>query len=88
MKRNYFILTFAITGCSYAVAMTVSDLGIVLAIVGATGSTAISYILPGAYYYYTYPNAKDRYVALFLCLFGCCVVPFALTMVFVSGEGA
>lgn len=32
---------------SFIVAMSVSDLGIMLGIVGATGSTIVSYILPG-----------------------------------------
>jgi len=36
---------------SYIVAMTVSSLEKVLAYVGSTGSTSISFILPGLFYY-------------------------------------
>ena len=36
---------------SYVVAMTVSSLEKVLAYVGSTGSTSISFILPGLFYY-------------------------------------
>ena len=36
---------------SYLVAMTVSSLDKVLAYVGSTGSTSISFILPGLFYY-------------------------------------
>jgi amino acid permease len=36
---------------SYTVAMTVSSLDKVLAYVGSTGSTSISFILPGLFYY-------------------------------------
>jgi len=32
---------------SFIIAMSVSDLGVVLGVVGATGSTMVSYILPG-----------------------------------------
>ena len=32
---------------SFAIAMSVSDLGLILGVVGATGSTTVSYILPG-----------------------------------------
>jgi Transmembrane amino acid transporter protein len=36
---------------SLLIALSVSDLGVVLSIVGATGSTVVSYILPGVFYY-------------------------------------
>jgi hypothetical protein len=35
---------------SFGLALAVTDLGVMLAVVGATGSTAISLILPGAFY--------------------------------------
>lgn len=44
------ITTFVIV-LSYIVAMTVSSLQVVLAYVGSTGSTSISFILPGLFYY-------------------------------------
>ena len=44
-------ITTAIIVLSYIVAMTVSSLEKVLAYVGSTGSTSISFILPGLFYY-------------------------------------
>ncbi|KXT16163.1 hypothetical protein AC579_892 [Pseudocercospora musae] len=48
---RFAILTTIIIILSYMVAMTVSSLDKVLAYVGSTGSTAISFILPGLFYY-------------------------------------
>jgi amino acid permease len=48
---RFAILTAAIIIASYLVAMTVSSLEAVLAYVGSTGSTSISFILPGLFYY-------------------------------------
>ncbi|PGH04295.1 hypothetical protein AJ79_07142 [Helicocarpus griseus UAMH5409] len=47
----FAIITTAILIFSYIVAMTVSSLEAVLAYVGSTGSTSISFILPGLFYY-------------------------------------
>lgn len=48
---RFAILTTLIIILSYMVAMTVSSLERVLAYVGSTGSTSISFILPGLFYY-------------------------------------
>jgi len=48
---RFAAITTAIIVCSYVVAMTVSSLEKVLAYVGSTGSTSISFILPGLFYY-------------------------------------
>jgi hypothetical protein len=48
---RFAALTSVIVVASYLVAMTVSSLSAVLAYVGATGSTSISFILPGLFYY-------------------------------------
>lgn len=48
---RFAAITTAIIVLSYIVAMTVSSLSAVLGYVGATGSTSISYILPGLFYY-------------------------------------
>ena len=87
--KYFYILTYGLTFSSWVIAMIVSKLGLVLAIVGATGSTTISYILPGLYYYFIFIKDKsfNKYMAIFLASLGICVVPFALTMVFLSGEG-
>lgn len=48
---RFSIITTTILVLSYVVAMTVSSLQAVLAYVGSTGSTSISFILPGLFYY-------------------------------------
>lgn len=50
-ELRFAIITTAILILSYFVAMTVSSLDKVLAYVGSTGSTSISFILPGLFYY-------------------------------------
>ncbi|PTU25323.1 hypothetical protein P175DRAFT_0451961 [Aspergillus ochraceoroseus IBT 24754] len=48
---RFSVITTSILILSYIVAMTVSSLEAVLAYVGSTGSTSISFILPGIFYY-------------------------------------
>jgi amino acid permease len=48
---RFSVITTTILVLSYIVAMTVSSLEAVLAYVGSTGSTSISFILPGLFYY-------------------------------------
>jgi amino acid permease len=48
---RFAALTSLIIILSYLVAMTVSSLEAVLSYVGSTGSTSISFILPGLFYY-------------------------------------
>ncbi|PBP21757.1 hypothetical protein BUE80_DR007160 [Diplocarpon rosae] len=50
-ELRFAIITTIIVILSYIVAMTVSSLDKVLAYVGSTGSTSISFILPGLFYY-------------------------------------
>jgi len=50
-EMRFATLTTVIIILSYIVAMTVSSLERVLGFVGATGSTGISFILPGLLYY-------------------------------------
>jgi amino acid permease len=48
---RFAFITTVIIVLSYVVAMTVHSLEAVLAYVGSTGSTSISFILPGLFYY-------------------------------------
>jgi amino acid permease len=50
-ELRFAIITTVIIILSYVAAMTVSSLDKVLAYVGSTGSTSISFILPGLFYY-------------------------------------
>ena len=45
----FYGITCAFLVLSFTIAMIVSDLGVILGVVGATGSTMVSYILPGEY---------------------------------------
>ncbi|AGO13595.1 AaceriAGL285Cp [[Ashbya] aceris (nom. inval.)] len=49
--RRFAAITAALLLASYAIAVSVTSLARVLAVVGATGSTAISFILPGLFGY-------------------------------------
>ncbi|KAI8327611.1 transmembrane amino acid transporter protein-domain-containing protein [Blakeslea trispora] len=80
--RRYWIVTTSIVVLSYFVAISISQLDIVLSFVGSTGSTAISFILPGLFYFKIY--AADRYhwkrmLALFLVCYGLMVMTICLT---------
>lgn len=75
-----------ILGGSFVTALTVTDLGIIFGLVGATGATMISFILPGAAYYSMHENqgpAWKRVGALILCGMGCIITPVCLTFIFV-----
>lgn len=50
-KRNFYIITTVIVVAAYLVAISVTSLEHVLAFVGSTGSTSISFILPGLFGY-------------------------------------
>lgn len=50
-ELRFAVITTCIILASYVVAMTVSSLDVVLAYVGSTGSTSISFILPGLFYW-------------------------------------
>ncbi|KAF9383693.1 hypothetical protein CPB97_006242 [Podila verticillata] len=50
-ELKFIIMTLSILLGSYIIAITVSELEVVLSLVGSTGSTAISFILPGIFYW-------------------------------------
>lgn len=83
-KRRFWIVTALWVSLSWAVAVTVKDLGIVLGIVGATGSTTVSYILPGLVYRKAFPQPSlERKLAGLQLLLGCVIMPLCLTMLFI-----
>jgi amino acid permease len=45
--KEFNLVTICLLVCSYLIAITISDLSTILAIVGATGSTTICHLLPG-----------------------------------------
>lgn len=72
-KKKFYIITTVIVVTSYITAVSVKSLARVLAFVGSTGSTSISFILPGLFGYMLIKplngaitlNAKER-----LCKYG------------------
>ena len=80
------VLTTLIVLGSLGVAMVVSDLGVILSIVGATGSTTISYILPGLIFLKLHGRESwtlKHYGAALLLAIGCVVIPSCLTFIFI-----
>jgi len=88
----YVVTCFFLLG-SFFIAMLVSNLGLILAIVGATGSTMVSYILPGAIYLQLHPeqsiwNQKWKRLAYIQLVLGFAIVPTALYFVLWDGASA
>ncbi|RGB42286.1 transmembrane amino acid transporter protein [Rhizophagus diaphanus] len=80
---KFIILTTGILISSYVIAILVSKLDLVLAFVGSTGSTTISFILPGMFYYKIHENDpwdKKKILATFLAFYGLCVMAICLTL--------
>ncbi|RKP25580.1 vacuolar amino acid transporter 5, partial [Syncephalis pseudoplumigaleata] len=58
--RRFTIITACILLSSYLLAISVTQLDLVLSLVGATGSTTISFILPGLFYWRLTQPHHDR----------------------------
>ena len=78
-QRRFILLTSGIIIASYILAFFLDDLGKVLELVGATGSTTICYILPGLFYLKLKENDRWRdpvkLGALVLTVAGCIIMP-------------
>jgi amino acid permease len=82
---QFYIITIAFLACSFSLAMAVNDLGVILAMVGATGSTLVSYVLPGLIYMKLHPDPSQqdwsRSLAKLQLGLGCLIMPLALYFV-------
>ncbi|KAG2195442.1 hypothetical protein INT47_000407 [Mucor saturninus] len=79
---KYFAMTTSILILSYIAAITVTELDLVLSFVGSTGSTTISFILPGLFYYKIHENdpwKPGKIIAVILALYGFFVMTVCLT---------
>ncbi|KAI7866193.1 transmembrane amino acid transporter protein-domain-containing protein [Spinellus fusiger] len=79
---KYFAMTTSILVLSYLVAIVISQLDLVLAFVGSTGSTTISFILPGLFYCKIHENdpwTSGKITALVLALYGVLVMMVCLS---------
>ena len=88
-NRRWWMITVVFLVSAFMVASVVEKLGVVLALVGATGSTTVSYILPGFCYYYTFPPHDldgrplwKTYTALVQGCVGIAIIPFCLFFIF------
>ncbi|TFY79175.1 hypothetical protein EWM64_g4838 [Hericium alpestre] len=81
---KHTLLTAAIIASGFMIAYFVDDLQMVLSFVGATGSTTISFILPGLFYWKMTRNEPTaskalRRASLALFVYGCCILVFCLS---------
>jgi len=80
----HFLISAAIIGFTFLIALTVTQLDQVLSVVGATGSTTISYILPGVCYFKLGAPGCKRWMAAGLAALGFVIMPTALTVAFIN----
>ena len=69
---------------SVSIALVVQNLGTILSIVGASGSTLVTYILPGLIYVKLHPAGRYNIFAYLQFFLGCAIMPSALYWV-ISG---
>ncbi|KAF0395541.1 vacuolar amino acid transporter 5 [Gigaspora margarita] len=82
-EARYIFLTVAILLSSYTISILVSKLDLILSFVGSTGSTAVSFILPGIFYYKLHEDRPWNYrkiLSVFLTIYGLSVMCICLTM--------
>ena len=81
-NARFELVTWLLLGAALAVALKVSDLGIVLGVVGATGSTLVTYVLPGIIYMKAFPKNHLKW-GLAACQFaaGLLIMPTCLFVV-------
>jgi amino acid permease len=90
--QRFFLLTSGILIASYILAISIQELDLVLSLVGSTGSTTISFILPGIFYWKLTepaPGRRDyrrslkqrvlRWSAGALAVYGVCIMIICLT---------
>ncbi|KAI7877128.1 hypothetical protein K492DRAFT_166391 [Lichtheimia hyalospora FSU 10163] len=79
--KHYTTTTALIIG-TLIIAVSVSQLDLVLAFVGSTGSTSISFILPGLFYYKLHqdkPWTSGKIIAVVLAAYGVAIMSVCLT---------
>lgn len=93
--KRFIIITTCIIICSYLLAISVTSLAEVLAVVGATGSTSIAFILPGIFGFRIIGSKDDevlsstdrifKYAGLLLIIWGIFVMIASLTATILYG---
>lgn len=83
---RFYLITALFLGLSLVIGIVVTDLGLILGLIGSTGATIICYILPGISYYKLFKDegpAWKRIGALILTGAGCLIMPVCLAFMFV-----
>ncbi|KAI8319314.1 hypothetical protein GQ54DRAFT_40759 [Martensiomyces pterosporus] len=78
---KHISITLGLMLLSYVVAMSVTSLDLVLSFVGSTGSTTISFILPGIFYYKMHQHSRWRLMkvlSVLITIYGVFVLIFCL----------
>jgi len=79
--KHRFITTMILV-LSFLVSVTVSHLDVVLAFVGSTGSTIVSFIIPGICFWKLHENSPwtfEKIASVCLCTYGIAVMIVCLT---------
>ena len=86
--RYHYASSTAFLAFSYVVALFVTDLGLILSLVGATACTAIAYIIPTIAYVKTFAGDEDKKwrirAAKCVGVYGVVVMPFCVASTFLS----
>ncbi len=88
--KRFKLITLGILVCSYLLSVNVKNLSTMLALVGATGSTTICYILPGLLYTKIRDNERQfqntsaaweplQLAAVALAIYGVCVMTLSIS---------
>ncbi|KAJ1963657.1 hypothetical protein GGI12_001917 [Dipsacomyces acuminosporus] len=78
---KHISITLCLMVLSYLVAMSVTSLDLVLSFVGSTGSTTISFILPGVFYYKMHSHSRwtrMKIISVLITIYGVFVLVFCL----------
>lgn len=59
-RVRYYVVTAALLSMTLLVGLTVTDLGDVLSVTGATGGVTIMFILPGGLYLWYFPDVRSK----------------------------
>jgi len=90
-RIRYITITTLFLGSTLLIALTVEDLGVMLSVIGATGSTIVGYVIPSVLFLVMHryepehevPTWKKILALTQLCI-GLAVIPLSLTFIFMS----
>ncbi|KAL9181592.1 hypothetical protein ACHAXT_010397 [Thalassiosira profunda] len=87
-NRLFYAITILFLSLSFLLAIAVDDLGVILALVGATGSTLVSYVLPGLIYIKIYSrDDTSKKMARLQLGAGITIMPLALYFILTQQIG-